>query len=1046
MKKTVLLLIAVFAVALGAQAQRVINGYVSDASSGEPLVGATVSAVGAKAATATDVSGQFSLNVPNNVKKLRVTFVGYSAKEVDATNGVRVALEEDNTTLDEVMVVAYGTSKKSSFTGSAEGVSNKKLELRPVTSATKALEGNVNGVQIASSNGQPGSAPTIMIRGVGSINAYTTPLYVVDGIPYDGNISTINPNDIESMTVLKDASAGALYGARGANGVVMITTKKGAEGKPSITWRSTMGWSNRATKRYDLVDQKEYAQLAYEALRNGYYFDEGYSWDAAAAAARASLGSTLGGEAYNPFKNYTWDTLINPATGQVQTDAQSAWDENWLDAVQRTGFRHEHQFSLAGGTAKTKYMMSLGYLNDEGILQTTRYQRYTGRASVDSQVNDWFKANISMNGAHSVSNYAGNNASTAYSNAWYSAQFINPLFPLYLKDLDGNNVLDENGQLQYDWNEAGQTRPGQLSDMNSLGMLELNKRNYEIDNGGVRTGFVLGGDADRLGWAKGLKLAVNFGADLTRYDYNYYYNSKHGDQAASGGLLYKYNYRYQSYTFNQLLTWNRKFGDHNFDFLVGHEYYAYKENYLEASKSNLIDGILELRPGTTIQSADSYQIDYRINSFLSRFNYDWAGRYYLSASLRQDASSRFYKDNHTGTFWSVGANWRLSEESFMKQFDWLDNASLRVSYGQQGNDNLTSYYAWQSLYNLEYANGNNIGAIISSLENKDLKWEKNNNLNIGLETSFLKNRVKFNMEYYYRKSVDMLLSYPMALSTGFSGYDANVGNMRNAGFEFTLNVVPVRTDDFMWDVTIMANTISNKVLKLTDGTPEIISGIYTIREGSTINTFRLPKAAGVDPLTGKQLYYAYERMDENDNPIGEYITDDYSVASNSRYYMGSRMPDLYGSLGTSLSYKGINLSVLTTYSIGGKVYDSLYGSSMNLSSWSSTWSKNAMRRWQQPGDVTDVARIEYNGNWTANDNYLLDASYFAIKNITLSYDLPSRLIKKSGISALKVFGSIDNLALWSHLNGMDPQYNFSGGTNYAYAANRTYQLGIELHF
>ncbi len=391
MKKLFLLLIAVMSFALSAQAQRSIKGQVTDAANGEPLMGATVQPVGGGNGTATDVDGNFSLNVSNSVKYLRVSYVGYKTQQVPANDGVRVALVSEDNALDEVMVVAYGTTKKTSFTGSAEAMTSKKLELRPVSSATKALEGNVAGLQISSSSGQPGSTPDIHIRGFGSINASSQPLYVVDGIPYDGSIASINPSDIESMTVLKDASASALYGACGANGVIMIQTKKGAEGKPSVNWRSTFGWSSRANKRYQNVDQKEFVQLTYEAIRNGFVFDNGKDWAQAEAEARASLGAenNLRSNFYNPFKNYTWDTIIDPATGQVRADAQSAWNEDWYDSVARNNaFRTEHQLSVSGGNQSSKYMLSLGYLNEDGILKTTNFQRYNARVNLESQVTD----------------------------------------------------------------------------------------------------------------------------------------------------------------------------------------------------------------------------------------------------------------------------------------------------------------------------------------------------------------------------------------------------------------------------------------------------------------------------------------------------------------------------------------------------------------------------------------------------------------------------------------------------------------------------------
>ncbi|MCI6169185.1 MAG: TonB-dependent receptor [Muribaculaceae bacterium] len=1030
--------------ALGASAA-VIKGQVVDASTGEPLMGATVQPVGGGNGTATDLNGEFSLDIPNSVKSLTVSYVGYASQTVAAVNGIKVALESQGEQLDEVMVVAYGTSKKTSFTGAAEAVGNKKLELRPVTSATKALEGNVSGIQVTSGTGQPGSSPSIVIRGFGSINASNSPLYVVDGIPYDGDLSSINPADIESMTVLKDASAGALYGARGANGVVMIQTKKGKEGKANVTWRSTFGWSNRAIKRYDNVDQRQYVQLVYEGLRNGYVYNEGYTWAKAEAAARASLGSTLGGELYNPFKNYTWATIIDPSTGQVQADAQSAWNEDWYDSVTRkNAFRTEHQFEVSGGSEKSHYLMSLGYLNENGILKTTRFQRYNARVNADSQVTDWFKTSLNTTLAWTTQNFSDYDG-TANSNVWYTAQFINPLFPVYLKDAQGKNVVDANGEAEYDWGEGG--RPGSLNDFSSLGSLLLDKAKIDHDVAGLRAGMVFGSDLAKYGWAQGLKFSMNFGFDYNNTERVRYLNSKHGNQANAGGMLYKVNGRTQSYTFNQLLTWTRTLGGvHNIDVLVGHEFYNYKYNYLEASKTNLIDGILELRPGTTINSADSYQYDYRINSWLSRLNYNYDNRYYISASLRQDASSRFYKDNHTGTFWSVGANWRVSSESFLKDVRWINNLSVKASYGEQGNDNVGTYYAWQSLYDLQFANAGNKGAIIASLENKDLSWEKNGNLNLGVEGMFLDRRVRLNADWYYKKTTHMLLQFPMALSTGFSGYYANVGNMRNQGIEIQLGLTPVRTQDLEWNVTLMGNTVSNKVLKLTTQSPELISGVYSTKVGNPINTFYMAKTAGVDPATGAQLYYAYESMNDDGSVNGEYITDDYSVAANHKYYMGSRIPDLFGSVGTDLTWKGLSLSVLTTYSIGGKIYDGLYATAMDYNYYSQTWNQAALRRWQKPGDVTDVPRIEIAGTNITNDRYLINASYFAIKNITLSYSLPKALVSKARLQGVRVFGSFDNVALWSHLNGMDPQYNFSGSTDFSYTPNKTLQVGFELNF
>jgi TonB-linked SusC/RagA family outer membrane protein len=982
----------------------------------------------------------------SSAKTLVVSYIGMQTQEVGIKPVVKIVLKNDSEVLDEVMVVAYGTAKKSSFTGSASTIDNKKLERRPLTNVTKGLEGQTTGVLTTSGSGQPGSAASVVIRGYGSINASATPLYVVDCIPYDGNLSSINPSDIESITVLKDASAGALYGARGANGVVMITTKKGKEGKTNVTWRSTVGWSSRAVKEYDMVDQDDFVQLSYEALRNDFVFNSGYTWEQAEAAARNSLGTTLGGSAgelYNPYKNYTWDTLIDASTGKIHSDAQLAWNEKWMDQLLRdNALRHEHQLSLSGGTERTKHMFSLGYLNEDGILKNTGFERYNGRANISTEVTDWFSANINTSLAHSLttnSNYSG----TATSNPWYSAQFVSPLFPLYVKDANGNNVLDENGNAQLDYGESG--RAGSYNDYNPLGGLTMDKSTLGRDVAGLRTGMTFGSDSERFGVFRGLKLSLNFGVDYNQLHQSVFYNIEHGNAAAAGGRLTKYSTRTQSYTFNQLLTWNRSFKLNNFDVMLGHEFYAYKYNYLSAQKTNLVEGILELRPGTTIADADSYENNYRIESWMGRINYNYDEKYYLSASLRTDGSSRFYKDNRWGTFWSVGANWRISKEKFMEDVDWVSNLSFKASYGEQGNDNMSSYYLWQSLYDLSYANANQIGGLVATLENKDISWEKNGNLNVGFEASLFDSRLNINAEYYNKKTTDMLLSYPMATSTGFNGYDANVGDMRNSGFEFEVKGTPIKTKDFTWELSWMGSTVNNKVLKLTNESPEIISGSYIIKEGEPINSFYMAKSAGVDPATGAQLYWVYDK-DDNGNITKEYISDDYSKAANSKYILGSRIPDLYGSIGTNLSWKGLDLSILTTYSIGGKVLDYLYEGSMNTMYYNNNWNKHALRRWQQPGDITDVPRIEVAGSYTITDRFLIDASYFAIKNITLGYTLPKPWMRKAGLNNIRVFGSIDNLALFTHLQGMDPQYNFSGSTSYAYTPNKTISLGFEINF
>ena len=1027
--------------AVTAQNQKV-SGVVISEEDGLPIVGATILVEGTTLGTITSIDGDFVLpKVPQSAKNIKVSYIGMQSQVVRIRPNLKIVLKSDTELLDEVMVVAYGTAKKESFTGSAAVIDNKKLEKRTVSNLSKALDGQTTGVITTSGGGQPGGGSSVIIRGFGSINASQEPLYVVDGIPFSGSINSINPADIASMTVLKDASAGALYGARGANGVVIINTKRGSDSKVNVNYKGTVGWASRGVKAYDMVDQKEFVQLSYEALRNGYVFKNGYSWSDAGKQASADLSGKLGGEIYNPFKNYTWDTIINPETGLVQSDAKSAWNENWLDEILRSNaLRHEHQFSVSGGSERFKTMFSLGYLDENGILETTKFKRFSGRLNIDANVSEWFNSGLNASFANTQQNFSQYDASSN-SNVWYTAQFLAPIYPAYLKDIKGDNVLDGNGKKQLDY---GPTRP-KMENFNSIGTLYDDKSNVKTDNLSARTYVTFGSDADSAGWAKGLKLSVNLGFDYRTQNELNYMNMYHGNQASSGGLIAKYNTRMFSYTFNQLLTWKRTFNDHTFDVLLGHEYYDYENNYLEASRGNLMDGIIELRPGTDLKSADSYSNKYRIQSILSRFNYDYKGKYYLSASWRTDGSSRFHKDNRWGNFWSIGGNWRVTEESFMENFDWLDNLSVKASYGVQGNDNLGTYYAWDAYYNLSWANAGSVGAMATSLQNKNVTWEKNGNFNMGFDARVLNGRLDVNFEYFYRKTTDMLLNYPMALSTGFDGYNANVGSMKNTGIEVAVTGALIRNKNFSWNARLMASTTKNKVLKLTE-TDEIISGIFSIKKGKPLRTFYMAKAAGVDPATGTQLYWAYEKLDEKGKPVNEYITSDYTKAVNSKYYQGSRMPNVYGSFSTDLSYKGFDLSIMTTYSLGGKIFDGLYSGSMNVQYVGDTWNKHTLRRWQKPGDITDVPRVELNGKYATNNRSLVNASYFALKNITLGYTIPKQYVKRAGIEKLRVSLTADNLALFTHLDGMDPQFSFSGSTDYSYAPNRVISFGVDINF
>ena len=455
--------------------------------------------------------------------------------------------------------------------------------------------------------------------------------------------------------------------------------------------------------------------------------------------------------------------------------------------------------------------------------------------------------------------------------------------------------------------------------------------------------------------------------------------------------------------------------------------------------------MFELDAATNIRDASSYENNYAIESYLSRVNYDYDDKYYFSASFRKDGSSRFNKDGRWGDFWSVGASWRISQEPFMQSVDWVNNLTLKASYGVQGNDNIGSLYAWQAFYSLAYPNQGMPGAIVSSLENKELRWEKNNNFNIGIEARLM-DKLSLTAEYYHRETADMLMDFPMALSLGFSGYSKNVGSMENSGLELTLSMDILKKHDLYWNMTLMGSPVSNKVTNLADK-PEILSGSYIIKVGEVMNSFYLSESAGVDPATGNKLYWVW---DETDGVRGEkYISSDYQKALQCRDVAGSRVPDLYGSWANDFKYKGFDLSLMTTYSIGGKMLDGVYSGLLY-----STYVGQAAhvdrlgKAWKKPGDIAEVPRIDGNGSAriTRTSDELFDASYFAIKNVTLGYTLPKKWTNSIKLQSVRVTVTADNLHVFTALKGMDPQYNFTGGTGYSYTPSRTISMGLDIRF
>lgn len=1017
---------------------------------GLPVIGAEVKVKDSKIKTVTDIDGQFVLNnLSATDKKLIISSFGMRSQEVAVKPNIQIVLVSNEKEMDEVMVVAYGTAKKYSFTGSAEVIDAEKIKDRPVANVTKAIEGSVSGVQMTSGTGQPGEGAKMIIRGFGSINADVNPLYVVDGVPYDGNISAINPNDIENITVLKDASAGALYGARGANGVVMITTKRGTSGKAKVSLKANWGFASRALPEYETMGNKEWLEAAFQSFKNQ-AMSKGKSAAEAGAFAIANIsGQMLGdNEEYNPYTQ-PLASIMDPLTGKISPDAVMRYGKtNWLDEItEKAPLRQEYVVSVTGGSDNTKGMISAGYLDEKGLQKTTGFQRYSLRANGESQVTKWFRAGVNLNYARNESNSTATNmpveegvlppSTSSNSNVWYTGQLTGPIYPVYKKDANGNNIL-ENGKPVFDY---GLGRPaGAQNNWNILATTIDDKYENFSDNLSGRANIVLGDTKE--GPLQGLSFISNFGFDLINGNYTTYYNPYNGNAASRKGLIQKENTRDFSYTWNQMGQYKRTFGDHSIDILAGHEFYYMHNDYLTATRSGLpYGGVTDLDAATTMLGSGSYQNEYAIQSFLGRVNYNFADKYYLSGSYRTDGSSRFAKENRWGHFWSVGGNWRISHEKFMQDVEWVDNLSLKASYGVQGNDNIGDYYAWQKKY-IFRNNGNTSGAIVSKLGNDELKWEKNANFNIGVEGRLF-DRLSVSLEWYNRKTTDMLMEFPMPSSTGFDYYNANVGSMRNRGFDVALAVDIFKDRDLFWRLGVMGSTIDNKVLKLADK-PEIISGSRIIKEGEVLNSFYLPTAAGVDPKTGDQLYRVWDE-DENGKRT-YYLTSDENKANKCRSIQGSRLPKIYGSINSDFRYKNFDFSMLFTYSIGGKILDGTYVELLYSNYIGQNRHAHLNRAWKQEGDITDIPRIDYSHTHRANSNDLVNASYFSMKNVTLGYTLPKSWMRKIGFESIRVTASADNLFMCTHLKGMNPQHNFSGSTDFTYTPVRTVTFGLDIKF
>ena len=982
-------------------------------------------------------------------------------QEVAIKPKLKIVLKSDTEVLDEVIVTAYGTSTKGTFTGSASVMKADKIEKRQVSNVSNALAGAVAGVQILSDNGQPGESAKVRIRGVGSINAGMEPLYVVDGVPYDGDLSSINSADIETMTVLKDAASTALYGARGANGIIMITTKRGTSGKARINFDAKWGANSRAIKTYDVMTSpKNYIETAYQSIYNS-QISLGYSPEDANIRANKILPSEAsGGLGYQVYTTAPGELLVgsngklNPNATLGYSDGQYYYTpDNWADETFQNNLRQEYNLSASGGSDKGTYYFAFGYLDDQGVISGSGFKRLNGRFKGDYKLYSWLKIGANVSYVNTESRYPGDqdaNATASSRNAFYIANNMAPIYPLYVRGAD-KQILLNNGRKVYDYGDGQSTNFSRsfMSIANPSGDLIYNKREYLSD-------VINANWFAEITPITGLTISARYGLNIDNTRQNEMGNAYMGQSASYGGTAYQAAIR--TYGFDQQYVANYQFAlkdVHHFDVTAGYDGYSYEYTLLEGSGQNLYNPE-SFYLGNVI---DKFTIGgkkdlYSTKGFFGRVNYSYNDTYFGNVSYRRDASSRFAPENRWGNFWSASVAWMLTRESFMEDITWVNMLKFKASFGQQGNDDILypgvllekNYYPWLDQYKMTGANGTFADGTLLYKGNPDITWETSTSYNIGADFGLFNNKLNGSIEYFGRKSKDMLYNRPTAGSLGYTAVPMNVGSMTNSGVEIDLNYQIMANKKFNWSVNLNATFVKNKINKLhPDLNGKLIDSDRIYEEGESMYRMYLVDYAGVDEKTGEALYWA---KDDNGNAIK---TSEYSTAENYKVATDDMMPTVYGGLGTTFEAYGFDASIQLSYQLGGKIYDTgyrrlMHGGASSSAGWN--WHKDIYNAWTPENPTSNIPRLNASDKYTnsASTRWLTSSDYLSINNITVGYTLPQQLVKKVMLDKVRVYFTADNVALISARKGLDPRQSYISATTALYTPIRTISGGISLTF
>ena len=989
---------------------RTVSGKITD-KNGNPVLGASVQVKGKMTGTAADDRGYYSLPARSG-DVLVISAVNYASQEikVGVNSSYDITLVSSDAALNEVVIVAYGAQRKTNVTGSVSMVDAKQIENKPFTSVDKALQGAVAGVQVSSANGIPGSYTDIIMRGIGSISAGTSPLWVIDGVvattgDLTSNTTTanalsgLNPDDIESINFLKDAAATSLYGSRAANGVILVTTKKGKTGKIRLNVTGEIGYNKIAhnNKNNRPMTTLENQTVLRESLINAGYASNNTEADA---------------------------LIIDPVNGLGFDSNWTKTNTNWLDVVTRTGKQRQYNASVSGGNESTQYYASAGYFDQDGTTIATTFKRYNGSFSLNSKVNDRITFKAAANG--STSTQLSPLGSAAYGSPVSSSFFLQPWFSPYNSD----------GSIRYGDNEfpnGSQFNPVAIATFEKQSAVQTQFRGY------VSGEYLI---------LPSLKFTSNYGAEYFDINEYQYWSPFYGDGFNDQGDGTAYYTRIFDWTWtNQLnyrlnVTQNK---DVYVDLLGGTEAYRLTNNLLEAAAKNfpMTNKLIYLASASTPTAAYNLPQALSMSSYFSSATFNIKNRYIFSGSFRRDGSSAFSQNHKWGNFYSVGGSWNINEEAFIKNEKWISLLKLRSSYGETGNTSGFGYYSSLSTYSYGFPYNGNPGSAPNNVGNPNLTWEKNKAFNVGLDFGFWKNRLGGTIEYYKRVSSNLIVAVPLSPTSGFSGGQIeNVGSMYNKGFELTLNGKPIVTKDFSWSINFNISHNTNRVTELYNHSPISQQTRFNITEGHDIHEFYTRLWAGVDPSNGQPLWYTD-------------ATKSKTTSNSSQAQLSltgkSASPKYFGGFNNTFTYKSLSLDIQFYYNYGNYIYntwenylssDGLYLGNMNQLS-------DELRAWQKPGDKTDVPQIIYGGNKNSNRSstrYLYSGNYIRLRNVQLSYSLPKDVLNRLKISDVSVYARGTNLFTFATDKNLpnDPELGASSIQDFQVFMPKTVTFGIKI--